>query len=292
MKDWPVYTDLQTKFLQYLETVLSDSIPQPLQQAMRYSLMAGGKRLRPVCCLKACQNSGGKWQALPFAAALEMIHTYSLIHDDLPAMDNDDLRRGKPTNHVVFGEGMAVLAGDALLSEAYNLMLQTCVENVSAPHYVRAALEIGQRCGALGMVAGQCADLEAEKQGIQTQEALMYIDAHKTADLLIAALVSGAIVGGAGADEVACYREFGFNAGMAFQLTDDLLDAFGTSEELGKSIGKDAQSGKLTFLSCFGKEEALAQLDQYIAAARTAIAPVDSDGFFAQLLERIAHRRS
>ncbi len=227
------------------------SIPPILLEAMSYSLEAGGKRLRPMLLLAAGDVMGADLAKLmPYACALEMIHTYSLIHDDLPAMDNDDLRRGRPTNHVVYGEGMAILAGDGLLHGAMELMLRTaCKDNdLKGLH---AAEAIARRSGVTGMVAGQVMDVTGEGSEV-TEEKVTYIHAHKTADLLTAPLEAGLILGGASQEEVAAGVDYGYHLGMAFQMVDDLLDVVGDVKLLGKQTGLDAQQGKLTWVALKG----------------------------------------
>jgi len=229
-------------------------IPEKLLEAMEYSLEAGGKRLRPVLLLAACDMAGGDVEkALPFACALEMIHTYSLIHDDLPAMDNDDLRRGKPTNHKVFGEDVAILAGDGLLSAAMELMLRSACQ-MGDLRGVKAAEAIARRSGVTGMVAGQTIDVTQE--GTEpTVEKVSYIHSHKTADLLTAPLEAGLILAGAGEEQVRQGIAYGFHLGMAFQMVDDLLDVVGDAALLGKNTGMDAALGKLTWVAACGVEQ-------------------------------------
>ncbi|MBQ8201390.1 MAG: polyprenyl synthetase family protein [Clostridia bacterium] len=248
------------EYLQMVETVLSaqlaslGQIPEKLFETMDYSLSAGGKRLRPVLLLAACDTLGGDLsEALPFACALEMIHTYSLIHDDLPAMDNDDLRRGRPTNHKVFGEGMAILAGDGLLSAAAELMLRAAVQ-MGDLRGVRAAEAILRRAGVTGMVAGQVMDVTGEGS-TPTLEKVEYIHLHKTADLLTAPIEAGFLLAGATDEQVKAGCAYGMHLGLAFQMVDDLLDVEGESAVLGKSIGKDAAAGKLTWVAVRGAEQ-------------------------------------
>ncbi|MBQ3157187.1 MAG: polyprenyl synthetase family protein [Clostridia bacterium] len=244
-------------------------IPQQLFEAMDYSLSAGGKRLRPVLLLAACDTLGGSLEeALPFACALEMIHTYSLIHDDLPAMDNDDLRRGRPTNHKVYGEGMAILAGDGLLSAAMELMLRAAVR-LGDLRGVRAAEAIARRAGVCGMVAGQVMDVTGEGSE-PTAEKVDYIHRHKTADLLTAPIEAGFILAGADTVTVAAGCEFGLQLGLAFQMVDDLLDVEGDAATLGKTPGKDAAEGKLTWVAVKGiaqtRLDAAAAVEQAVRA--------------------------
>ena len=244
-------------------------IPEKLLEAMDYSLSAGGKRLRPVLLLASCDALGGDVdEALPFACALEMIHTYSLIHDDLPAMDNDDLRRGRPTNHKVFGEGMAILAGDGLLSAAMELMLRAAVR-MGDMRGVRAAEAIARRAGVTGMVAGQVMDVTGEGSE-PTLKKVDYIHRHKTADLLTAPIEAGFILAGADEKTVAAGCEYGVNLGLAFQMVDDLLDVEGDAATLGKTPGKDAAEGKLTWVAVKGAE--MTRLDAKMAVEKAVSA--------------------
>ena len=252
MKTYEEYRQMTEQALQPMLESLGN-MPERLLDAMRYSLEAGGKRLRPVMLLAACDMAGGDTKtAVPFACAIEMIHTYSLIHDDLPAMDNDDLRRGKPTNHKVFGEGMAVLAGDGLLNSAAELMARAALQMADS-RGIRATEIILRHAGATGMIAGQAADLinEGEKP---REDLLTYIHSHKTADLLEAPMEAGLAL--AGADEQTCHlgRDYGYHLGLAFQMTDDLLDVTGDEALLGKKTGADAEQNKMTWVTLRGIE--------------------------------------
>ena len=258
-------------------------IPEKLFEAMDYSLSAGGKRLRPVLLLAACDTLGGDVkESLPFACALEMIHTYSLIHDDLPAMDNDDLRRGRPTNHKVYGEGMAILAGDGLLSAAMELMLRSAVQ-MGDLRGVRAAEAIVRRAGVTGMVAGQVMDVTGEGS-TPTQEKVDYIHRHKTADLLTAPIEAGFILAGADEKAVAAGCEYGVNLGLAFQMVDDLLDVEGDAATLGKTPGKDAAEGKLTWVAVKGIEGTRADAKAAVEKAVAALNLLDGDTNFLKTL--------
>lgn len=228
---------------------------QRVFDAMRYSLMAGGKRLRPVLTLLAALACGGtKDDAYPFAEALEMIHTYSLIHDDLPAMDDDDYRRGRLTNHKVFGEATAILAGDGLLTLAFEVMSRKLVQDPS-PANAKAIAAVARAAGVRGMVSGQIADMEAENAEI-TPEQLAFIEAHKTGKLIQAALVSGGLSAGASDEELSALERAGEAIGIAFQIQDDILDVEGSFEELGKDLGSDRENQKATYVSLFGIEKA------------------------------------
>lgn len=243
-----------------------NQIPRSLAIAMRYSLMSPGKRLRPVLLLAACDLMGGDLQSgLPFAVGLEMIHCYSLIHDDLPAMDNDSLRRGKPTNHMVFGESTAILAGDALLNEAFDQMAQSC-----HPNALKALRAISMRSGARGMIAGQTADIFSENANQNAPE-VRYIHEHKTADLMIAAMEAGFILANADPNELAKAHEYGLKFGMAFQIADDLLDRFSDARHTGKACGKDDKKGKATWPSIYGNLKAKEDATLFIRDAVNAI---------------------
>ncbi len=259
------------------------AIPEALFKAMDYSLSAGGKRLRPVLLLAACETAGGDAQeALPFACALEMIHTYSLIHDDLPAMDNDDLRRGRPTNHKVFGEGMAILAGDGLLSAAMELMLRAAVR-MGDQRGVRAAEAVARRAGVTGMVAGQVMDVTGE--GTEpTLDKVRYIHLHKTGDLLTAPVEAGFRLAGADEDKVAAGCEYGMQLGLAFQMVDDLLDVEGDAATLGKTPGKDAAEGKLTWVAVRGVQGARQDAQKAVEKAVRAIRQAGGDTNFLEAL--------
>jgi geranylgeranyl diphosphate synthase type II len=257
-----------------LERLIPAETQQPasIHKAMRHSVFAGGKRLRPILCREAGRMIEGK---LPedideLGAALEMLHTYSLIHDDLPALDNDDLRRGRPTCHVVFGEATAILAGDALQTQAYEVLsLLQC----PAEARVRIIEEIAHGTGTIdGMIGGQVVDLEAEhsKPDLPTLE---YIHRAKTAALITASLVSGGIYAGGAAEDIKCLRSFGQQVGLAFQIVDDVLDVTQTSEQLGKTAGKDTAAEKTTYPALFGIDESVKKADALVASAFTQLDP-------------------
>ena len=227
--------------------------PATIHKAMRYSLFAGGKRMRPALCLAAAAACAGKESdALPLACAVECIHTYSLIHDDLPAMDNDDFRRGKPTNHKVFGEGVAVLAGDALLTQAFEITAQT-KGWARYPHQT-LVLEVARASGSLQLIAGQVADLEAEGKKISAAD-LKYIHERKTSALLCCSVRLGGMSANCTPAQLKALTDFGYNVGLAFQIIDDILDITQTSEQLGKTAGKDTQAQKATYPSIVGMEK-------------------------------------
>ena len=281
MRSYQAYLEQVEEALPHALDAL-EPLPPSLREAMEYSLLSGGKRLRPVLLLAACEAAGGRAEdALPFACALEMIHTYSLIHDDLPAMDDDVLRRGRPTSHVRFGEAMAILAGDGLLSAAMELMLRTAV-GFSDSRGTRAAYAIARRCGAAGMVAGQVLDMELE--GRQADEAAVRaMHLRKTADLLTAAVEAGLILGSADEELLTRGVSYGQHLGLAFQIADDVLDVTSTAQELGKSVGKDAEEAKSTWVSLRGLEQARLDAQREAELALEAIAPLGGAAdFFAE----------
>jgi geranylgeranyl diphosphate synthase type II len=261
-------------------------IPETLHKAMRYSVFAGGKRLRPLLVIAGAEAVGGRMDdVLPTACAVELIHTYSLIHDDLPAMDNDDFRRGMPTSHKVFGEAMAILAGDGLLTLAFRLL----AENFAAgrdPRALRAVLvEIAEAAGTRGMVGGQAVDIESEGQQVSPSR-LEYIHLHKTAALIRASLRAGAMLCGASPPALQALAAAGSNLGLVFQIVDDILDVEGTTEELGKTAGKDQAQHKATYPALHGLEASRARARTLIAEAEAALAPLRSA---ADPIRAIAH---
>ncbi len=232
------------------------SYQSALYEAMQYSLKAGGKRLRPIILLECAQMFGAAPEkALPYAAALEMIHTYSLIHDDLPAMDDDDLRRGKPTSHKVFGEATAILAGDALLNSAHTIMLQGVLANGFDKNMSNAAFEISKKAGADGMIVGQIADIANEDVQIDLQT-LDYINENKTGALIEASFTAGAMLGGASNEEIDILRKIARNIGLSFQIIDDILDIEGDTEIIGKPVGSDEKNLKTTYPQLMGLDVA------------------------------------
>ena len=259
--------------------------PDSIHQAMRHSVFAGGKRLRPILCLEAARMIAGR---LPegveeLGSALEMLHTYSLIHDDLPALDNDDLRRGKPTCHVVFGEALAILAGDALQTQAYEVLARL---KCPAENRVRIIEEIARGTGTVdGMIGGQVKDLEAERQRPDAAT-LEYIHRSKTGALITASLVSGGIYANGSLAEIQRLRDFGRSIGLAFQIVDDVLDVTQSSEQLGKTAGKDTASEKATYPSLFGIDESLRRADGLVSSGCSAL---DSFAQRAQTLKDLAH---
>jgi len=256
-----------------LDRAIAVVYPTTIYESMRYSLMAGGKRLRPILCLATCEMVGGTLEmAMPTACALEMIHTMSLVHDDLPAMDNDDYRRGKLTNHKVYGDDIAILAGDGLLAYAFeHLAAQT--QNVPAERTLQVVVQLAQAVGAAGLVGGQAVDLESEGKPDVTLETLSYIHRHKTGALLEACVISGAILAGVSDADRQPLSRYAQDIGLAFQIVDDVLDITATSAELGKSAGKDLQAQKATYPSFWGIEESKRQANQLVADAKAQLAP-------------------
>ena len=249
-----------------LDAACPQKYPETLNEAMRYSLLAGGKRVRPALCLAACEMVGGDAAAaMPTACAMEMVHTMSLIHDDLPAMDNDDFRRGRPTNHKVYGENMAILAGDAMLTYAFEHVARE-TRGVAPERVLRVIAELGRASGAEGLVGGQVVDIQSEGKSVGL-DVLRYIHEHKTAALLEAAVVCGAIVGGASDDVVERLRRYALNIGLAFQVVDDILDVTQPTEVLGKTAAKDLAVDKTTYPKLLGLEKSREVAEQLIAEA-------------------------
>ena len=240
-------------------------------ESMRYSLMAGGKRVRPMLCFAATEMFGGSLEAAkPTAVALEMIHTMSLIHDDLPAMDNDDLRRGKPTNHVLYGDDVAILAGDAMLSESFAHVAR-CTKGVPADRIVRVINILGDSVGPLGLAGGQVLDLKSEGKPDVGLDTLSWIHTHKTAALLKAAVASGAVLAGASDEDIALCEEYALKIGLAFQVADDILDVEASSEDLGKTAGKDEAVDKTTYPKLLGLERSKEVAKELVEEAKAAL---------------------
>ena len=252
-----------------------DNIPADIYKAVRYSVFNGGKRIRPILCLAAAEAVGGDLgPAIPVACSLELIHAYSLIHDDLPAMDNDDFRRGKPTCHKVFGEDIAILAGDALLTEAFVLLSGMEKVRLSAERRLAVIQEIAQAAGIFGMVGGQALDVLSGKF-TPDENTLREIHRRKTGALIVAAIKSGAIISNAGKDKIQALAEYGINVGLAFQIADDILNVEGDRELMGKETGSDAARGKLTYPSLMGLDAAKEKLAKYIDAAEVSLSDFD-----------------
>jgi geranylgeranyl diphosphate synthase type II len=266
---------------------------EELFKAMNYSLFAGGKRLRPILCIAAAEASGGSHEdVMPIACALEMIHTYSLIHDDLPSMDNDDMRRGKATNHMVFGDALAILAGDGLLTEAFKVMsCAELLERAGADRFQRVIEIVASASGPYGMVAGQALDIRAEGKKIDTG-LMEIIHEHKTGALLKASVTTGAILGGASQKDIESLEQYGKDIGLAFQISDDILDIEGDSEKMGKPAGSDIERGKNTYPAIHGMEKSKIMLREIIDNAIEMLAPFkDRAEPLRQIAEYIIERR-
>ncbi len=270
---------------QALDRSIKIARPEKIYEAMRYSLLAGGKRLRPILCLATCDMTGGtKEMAMPTACALEMIHTMSLIHDDLPAMDNDDFRRGKPTNHKVYGDDIAILAGDGLLAYAFEYVA-TQTKNVAPENVIKIVACLGRTVGAAGLVGGQVLDLESEGKSGISAETLSFIHTHKTGALLEASVVSGAILANAPQEDINRLSVYAQNIGLAFQIIDDILDITATDEQLGKTAGKDLEAQKATYPSLWGLEKSRLKAQELIDSA---IAQLSIYGAKAEPLRAVA----
>ena len=262
-----------------LDEYLEIKYPEDIFKSMKYTVTLPGKRLRPVMCLEACRIFGGNMDdALPTACAIEMLHAQSLIHDDLPCMDNDDFRRGKPSNHKVFGEAVAVLAGDALLSFAPQLIIEKS-KNLSSETIIKVLHEYTQTAGAYGLIAGQVVDIESENKGIKNPEVLDFIHTHKTADLFRLSLKAGAIIAGADNNALEEMDNLAQKFGLAFQIYDDILDEISSFEEMGKTVGKDKNSNKLTYVSLYGLEKAEEKLNILFNEVYDIINKYNSDIF-------------
>lgn len=276
---------------EFLQGKFCEDLPQKrLFDAMRYSLLAGGKRIRPVLTLEFCRICGGDWRsALPFACALEMIHTYSLIHDDLPCMDNDDYRRGRLTNHKVFGEALAVLAGDGLLTAAF----ETAASAATDPAVTVKAIRIlAEQAGELGMVGGQVLDMDAEEQEL-TEQGIYDIQCRKTGALIQAACQIGVVAAGGTQQQLDAAKTYAQNLGLAFQIRDDMLDVISTESELGKPIGSDAREGKNTFMALYGLERCGVYVHELSEQAAAAVDGAFADSAFLQQLSRsLADRKN
>lgn len=266
----------------------SPEIPSTLKDAMTYSLMAGGKRLRPVLVLAACEALGGNEEkALPFACAVEMIHTYSLIHDDLPSMDNDDYRRGRLTNHKVYGEAMAILAGDALLTKAFGLLAEASLHTDLEGHIALSLIqEASRRAGAEGMVGGQVKDIMSENQQV-TLEQLQEIHRSKTGDLISFSVRVGAMVAGASPRQLRALTGYAERLGLAFQIRDDILDVIGDKEKIGKPVGSDEEKKKATYPTLMGLEDSKKWVVRLIDEAKALIG--NEEGIYPADLLHIAN---
>lgn len=271
-------------------------------EAMNYSIRSGGKRIRPLLMVETYRLFGGNGAVIePFMAALEMIHTYSLVHDDLPSMDNDEYRRGRKTTHTVYGEGIAILAGDALLNYAFETACRAFAETDTAAEMRRVAdalAVLGEKSGIHGMIGGQCADILAEEEGAGiTTEWLLYIHENKTAALMQSAMMIGAILGGGDQNEIAAMEKAAYNIGMAFQIQDDILDVEGSFEELGKLIGSDEKNNKLTYVRLNGMEAAKAMVEKLSLEAADILTKTASarnlppNEFLDQLVQSMISRK-
>lgn len=274
----------------YIEDNIESYLPKEegyqktIFEAMNYSLRAGGKRLRPILLMEAyklCQGQGEDF--VPYSVAMEMIHTYSLIHDDLPALDNDDLRRGKPTNHIVFGEAMAILAGDALLNTAYETMLNATFKHPRPELSLRAAYEISRGAGIYGMIGGQVVDVESEDKKIN-KDKLDYIHMNKTAAMIVGSVRAGAILAGVDEDRLESLTKYAENIGLAFQIVDDILDIEGDEKLLGKRVGSDLDNDKSTYPSLLGISESKKIVENLIEEAKISLEVFDSDAEFMNAL--------
>ena len=277
---------IDTKLAEYFR---ADDMPQAgLFEAMRYSLNAGGKRIRPILVLEFCRITGGDCdKALPVACAIEMLHTYSLIHDDLPCMDNDDLRRGKPTNHIVYGECTATLAGDALQAEAFGTILRS---ELPAEARAECARILADAVGADGMCGGQFLDMIGENK-LLTADELDEINSRKTGALLIAACTMGVAAAGGNEKQSEAARRFGAAIGAAFQIRDDMLDVISTSEQLGKPIGSDAQEHKNTYMALYGAERCMKMIEKLTEVAKAALNEAfDDTAFLCDLADSMVTR--
>lgn len=290
----------QEKYISMIEQHLSDTVPEEtllqseLFRAMRYSLLAGGKRIRPILVLEFCRICGGDVEtALPFACAVEMVHTYSLIHDDLPCMDNDDMRRGRASNHKVFGEDTALLAGDALLTMAFETMLSpSAVQDAGATRAAEAAGILAKAAGAYGMVGGQVIDLMSEGKKIPF-ETLKLMDECKTGALICAAAKMGAVLGGADEAGLEAAQKYAKAIGLAFQIVDDILDVTGDTQTLGKPIGSDAENGKSTYVSIMGLNNAKKTVEELTELAVNALTGFGSKAeYLVQLAKSLASRKN
>ncbi len=281
-----------------IERVITSYLPKEtgyqktIMQAMNYSVQSGGKRLRPMLMLETYRLFGGTSKAIePFLAALEMIHTYSLVHDDLPAMDNDEYRRGRKTTHVVYGEAMAILAGDALLNYAYETAAGAFVSEPQNTDIAKAMLVLTKKAGIYGMIGGQVVDVESEGTKIDKQE-LEFIHIHKTSALLESAMVIGAILAGASEKEQQTVELAARKIGLAFQIQDDILDIIGTQEELGKPIGSDEKNQKNTYVALEGMEKAKAEVKRLSESALSELKELPYENeFLYQLIEQLIERK-
>ena len=294
-KEIELYIDIVEKDLKRVLT-FEDSFQNKIYESMNYSIFAGGKRIRPILTLKAFELISGKSyeKALPFASAIEMIHTYSLIHDDLPAMDDDDYRRGKPTNHKVYGESMAILAGDALLNLAYETMINSIksdTRDISA--YVKAIKEISKASGVNGMIGGQAVDMMSDETDI-SEEQLKFIHNKKTSALIESSILAGGFLAEASDEQIKALGNYGKAIGLCFQIRDDILDEIGDNEKLGKSVGSDESNNKLTYLTLHGLEKSIKKTHDLYDKAVEALDIFEQDDviFFKEFADYLVYRES
>lgn len=294
------FNETLTIKVENIEKVIKQFLPEEtgfqktVLEAMNYSILAGGKRLRPMLVKETYEAFGGSDEAVaePFMAAIEMIHTYSLVHDDLPAMDNDDYRRGRKTTHVVYGEAMGILAGDALLNYAFETAMRAFdVADVSMyPRVARALQVLAQKAGIYGMIGGQVCDIESENSTEPIEgEKLLFIHEHKTAALIQAAMMIGAILAGAGEDVILRLEQSAYDLGIAFQIQDDILDVTSTFEALGKPIGSDEKNSKQTYVSIYGLDHAKTEVKR-LSEEAIALLGLEKDSFLAALFESLIYR--
>ncbi|MFA5524029.1 MAG: polyprenyl synthetase family protein [Tissierellales bacterium] len=294
-------TEELTKFKKIIDTELEKAIPnrdimqKKIFEAMRYSICNGGKRLRPILTLKTCEMISGSYEeALKIALGIEMIHTYSLIHDDLPAMDNDDFRRGKHTNHIVFGEDIAILAGDGLLNYAYETMLDGIpLSKDNYGRHILAIKEVSRSAGIFGMIGGQTVDIQLD-DNIVEKEKLEFIHRNKTSALIEASIVSGAIIAGANQEQIEYLRAYGQAIGLCFQIRDDILDKIGDEKLIGKKIGSDEINHKLTYLSLYGMDNSINEIQKLNIKAIEWLSIFNEEEslFFRELANYLSYRNS
>jgi len=303
------FNGLLKKKVEDIEAIIKSYLPEEegaqkvVLEAMNYSMLAGGKRLRPMLMQETYRLFGGQGDVIcPFMAAIEMIHTYSLVHDDLPAMDNDEYRRGRKTTHVVYGEAMGILAGDALLNYAFETMIKAFgvskergIGEVNPGKLIAIAEAmdvLAKKAGIFGMIGGQTADIEAENKEDVSLETLLFIHENKTAALIQAAMMVGAILAGAGIGDIERVEKCAYNVGIAFQIQDDILDVIGDGEELGKPIGSDEKNGKTTYVTLKGLEASKAEVERLSKEAISIIQSFGGDSAFLQeLVTSLIHRR-
>lgn len=286
------------KRMEEIEQVIAAFLPREegyqktVIEAMNYSIQAGGKRLRPMLMLETYRLFGGEGEVIePFLAAIEMIHTYSLVHDDLPAMDDDELRRGRKTTHVVYGEAMGILAGDALLNYAFETAVKAFESDPGNPAVGRAMKILAQKAGIYGMIGGQVVDVESEGMELE-RDKLEFIHIHKTAALLESAMLIGAVLAGAKEKEQEVVEQAAREIGLAFQIQDDILDLTSTTEELGKPVGSDEKNRKSTYVALEGLEQAKEEADRLFASAVERLHTLSSEsGFLYELLEELKNRK-